>query len=485
MGFLDNLATGYQRGQAKFAANEAARAEFAEKQAKAAREAAEFRLKLEQHSQALMNSAETEYNAIITEIGGEHWDPSKLPTILPRIKNFDQTYGRIWNGGRLSDEVQKMLHMDGESAPALPDGAQGPPAPGGGRSPLWGYASPEQFDAARDRRMATITREVAPQLQQDAMNYLNAHARGADGLLDPQAAPAALMSWRARAMRESGVDPEVFMKVMDDLSDQLGKVLEAQTKDLVSPEEMNKTRAQMSERGSRWVNSLFASQFDSMGNITGFMEGSQPIRNAMDTAYQRYINMGYEEPTIKILLAQDPRLMDAKTGRWRLATTYDAGIGEWVAPGTQLSGQPEGVTANADPLLAGYASAPPEFTAYANQMFASGQAVDGRDIPVYDKQTGESGILTPTADGRFAWVGGAPFTPARVVEAPPQEPEAEKPKKKEREKGTRTPEQVRADEQARKNWEQMKDAARAAGKVIALPRHLFPSEDPFAKRSGQ
>ena len=82
---LNNLAGGYQRGQAQFAANEDARQKAAAAGAKAAQDAAEFRLKLATHSQALTNSAEAEYNAIMAEITGDNWDPAKIPALMPRV----------------------------------------------------------------------------------------------------------------------------------------------------------------------------------------------------------------------------------------------------------------------------------------------------------------------------------------------------------------------------------------------------------------
>ncbi|MBM3495939.1 MAG: hypothetical protein FJX72_16690, partial [Armatimonadetes bacterium] len=70
---LNQLGTGYARGQAQYAANEEARRNQAEAAAKAAKEAAEFRLKLVQHDQTLRNSAEAEWKAITDMMESEDW----------------------------------------------------------------------------------------------------------------------------------------------------------------------------------------------------------------------------------------------------------------------------------------------------------------------------------------------------------------------------------------------------------------------------
>jgi hypothetical protein len=171
--FLNSLAGGYAQGQAQFKANEAVRKEAAEKAAKAAQDAAEFRLKLAQHSQTLTNSAETEYNAIMDEITADDWDPAKIPALMPRVANFDKTYGAVWGGGSAAEMVKKALHLDPTSKPTtkLKPGTYGPADQPRYDDPLMGFTSEAQKGAADDKARKARTKQKATEFAVGAAEY--------------------------------------------------------------------------------------------------------------------------------------------------------------------------------------------------------------------------------------------------------------------------------------------------------------------------
>jgi hypothetical protein len=173
---INSLATGYQRGQAQYAANEDARQKAAQAGAKAAQEAAEFRLKLATHSQALTNSAEAEYNAITAAITSENWDPAYLPAISARVANFDKTYYATgtWKGGSAAEMLQNALHLNPVKAEGALDKGQVVPQveQPEADSPMWGFASQGQKDAADEKARKARSAEAARSMTLQAAESL-------------------------------------------------------------------------------------------------------------------------------------------------------------------------------------------------------------------------------------------------------------------------------------------------------------------------
>lgn len=389
---LNNLAGGYQRGQAQYAANEDARQKAAAAGAKAAQDAAEFRLKLATHSQALTNSAESEWNAIMGEVNSPNWDPAKLPMLLPRVANFQKTYGAVWGGGDAMKTVRDALHLDGGGQ--MEEGKQGPVDPNA-TSPMWGFATEEQVVNANKVRLAQTTAAAAHSLQLEAVDYLDKNVpRDVSGMYDVVQAPLALLKWRAAKMASGDYDEELFMKVMDDLTEQLGTVIVAGNSHITQGREYKEALRVESSKGSQWVNQQFATSMNGMGDVTSFMEGSEGIRNAMDSEYQRLLLLDLDPATIKIMIAQNPKYSDPETGRWRIAGKESP--------------------LHQDPLSRGYSQAGPDFAYRVQAMAAAGQMNPATDIPVFNPITGESGVVNVYTQ---EWVGGAPFTPAKEVPA--------------------------------------------------------------------
>ena len=300
---LNNLAGGYQRGQAQFAANEDARQKAAAAGAKAAQDAAEFRLKLATHSQALTNSAEAEYNAIMAEITGDNWDPAKIPALMPRVANFDKTYGAVWGGGSATEALKKALHLDGGGG-QMGDGVQGPVDPNAA-NPLAGYTSQSQKDAADKKARESRSAEAARNFTVMAMD----HVRTANGSLPDEATfyrkiydfqemierthpgefDGAIIDAAMDIIRENAAG---YYKGVANQLDQLSK--QTTLSDAIS-ERTDKTIRNISQ----WVNQLL--MFDANGNaMTGDLFAERtPLRLEMEKAAAALAMQGMSEGQIR------------------------------------------------------------------------------------------------------------------------------------------------------------------------------------------
>ena len=296
MGFLDSLATGYQRGQAQYAANQRARADAAEKAAKAAQDAAEFRLKLEQHSQTLMNSAEAEYTKIMGQITNENWDPAQLGTLLPQIANFDKTYGRIWKGGRLSEQIPKMLHLD-PAVGAVPEGQQGPQPEDGATSPLYGYVSDAQREAAAERGRAANIAKFAPDLIAGASKAI----RGSNGtFMEPSLAYTRLYDWYDTVVKSGQFNALDVDKILDTVREQMADVYKSMADAEGNGEQLQTRKDAIGKESSAWITSVLQmDQSDGSMDFQNMFATRTPLRMEMEKFAQGLAQRGESLGSIK------------------------------------------------------------------------------------------------------------------------------------------------------------------------------------------
>lgn len=297
---LNSLAGGYARGQAQYAANEKTRKEQAQAAAKAAQDAAEFRLKLAQHDQTLMNSAETEWKGIMDTINSDSWTPALLPTILPRAANFDKTYGKIWNGGSATEMLQKALHL--EPGGEMESGRQGPPDPNA-ENPLMGFVSPEQKYAADERAMKSRSAEAARAFTVQAME----HVRDKSGSLPGEAEfYRRIYDFQDAIMRTGEYDPKIIDEAMDIIRENaagyykgLANELDKLTKQNTLSDAINERTDKVGRNVSSWIKSIL--MMDAQGNaLSGdlFAERS-PLQLEMERTAQSLAMQGMSEGQIK------------------------------------------------------------------------------------------------------------------------------------------------------------------------------------------
>ncbi len=311
---LGSFAEGFQRGRAQFAANEAARAEAAEKQRKAALEDAKFQLQVAGESRLAQGAAETAWGEIDKAINDENWDPSKINQARSAAMRFDQTYGNIWKGGSALKYVEESLHLGPQKVSgAVEDGKQGPPAPDTEtKHPLWGYVSPEQKMAADERQRKALTAEYAPQLQNDALDYLNRNAmRG--GMIDPDLAVSTLFEWQAATMAQTGMDPKVVMDVMDNMFGHLKTVFEAQADASGVGAAYREEKQKLSKDVSSWIENMVGTP-TGLGTFS-FDSSQQALRVKAEQLGQTMIDSDVPLGLIKRRLSQ--MLVDPNTGAWQ------------------------------------------------------------------------------------------------------------------------------------------------------------------------
>lgn len=290
---LNSLAGGYARGQAQYAANEKTRQEQAQA-------AAEFQLKLAQHDQTLMNSAETEWKGIMDTINSDSWTPALLPTILPRATNFDKTYGKIWKGGSATEMLQKALHLEpgGEMEP----GVQGPPDPNA-TNPLMGFVSPEQKYAADERAMKSRSAEAARAFTVQAMDYVRDKS---GGLPDEATFYRKIYDFQDAIMRTGEYDPKTIDEAMDIIRENaagyykgLANELDKLTKQNTLSDAISERTDKVGRNVSSWIKGIL--MMDAQGNaLSGdlFAERS-PLQLEMERTNQSLAMQGMSEGQIK------------------------------------------------------------------------------------------------------------------------------------------------------------------------------------------
>lgn len=331
---LNSLAGGYARGQAQYAANEKTRQEQAQAAAKAAQDAAEFRLKLAQHDQTLMNSAETEWRGIMDTINSDSWTPALLPTILPRATNFDKTYGKIWKGGSATEMLQKALHLEpgGEMEP----GVHGPPDPNA-TNPLMGFVSPEQKYAADERAMKSRSAEAARAFTVQAMDYVRDKS---GGLPDEATFYRKIYDFQDAIMRTGEYDPKIIDEAMDIIRENaagyykgLANQLDQLSKKTTLSDAINSKIDEVGRQSSTWITSIL--QMDQQeGGLTGDLFAQRtPLRLKMEQYAQSMAEQGMPLGQIKTRIAS--RFSD-EIGGLELDITKAPGMGALTFAGAPV-----------------------------------------------------------------------------------------------------------------------------------------------------
>lgn len=400
---MANILRGMLEGMAAGESANAARAAAEEKRRK---EEAEWQLKLAGESRLLQQAAEKDWQDMETASTSDKWDSSMAAGLLDRAARFDKTYGKVWQGKSAFKYFGEQLHLAPQKVSgAQPAGVQGPPSPDTEKAhPLMGYRSKDQLYAADEADQKERTRQVASDLQNEAWSFVKRTAMS-NGMPDPYRAPLALLEWQAQVMASDDYDPKMVMDVMDNLRDQLGGVFETMKNASTDREDIEKEFTDLSVKASQWVNQQFAAETSLDGTVTKFIEGTQKIRNEMDSYMQGLIRT-HGLDAAKILTAQ--KYIDPESGEW------------------STGGQ-------ADPLSQAYSQAPPWFTLKVEQAFATdpntgaARAQPGRHVPVYVPDTGEAGIIDRyTNQWVELWQQGAPqaaestvLTPKATAAAPP------------------------------------------------------------------
>lgn len=302
---LNSLAGGYVRGQAQYAANEKTRQEQAQAAAKAAQDAAEFRLKLAQHSQTLTNSAEAEWGAIFDPITSDEWDPAYIAKVLPRAANFDKTYGAVWGGGSAVKNLQDALHLNTVKADgALEKGQVGPQVEQAQvPNELFGYLSAEQKAAADEKARKARTSEAARDFTIRAMDYIRTPG---GGLPDEATFYRKVYDFQDQAIRSGEWDMETLDKAMDIIRENaaeyykgLANELDKATKQTALSDAISERTDKVGRNVSAWIKSLL--MMDAQGNALAgdlFAERS-PLQLEMERTAQSLAMQGMSEGQIK------------------------------------------------------------------------------------------------------------------------------------------------------------------------------------------
>lgn len=446
-------------------AGKKANADRAKAEAEARQKEANWQLKLAKESRLLQTAAEDEWQQMEAATMSDDWDPAMLPSLLDRAMRFDNTYGKVWRGKSAFKYFGEAMHAAPQKVSgSLPSGAKGTPSPDTMQaSPLAGFRSEAQRDAVEANRQKERTRQVASDLQNEALSYLRKTAVSG-GMLDPIRAPLALLQWQAEIMDAGDYDPTVVMDVMDNLRGQLADVFKTIKDNSTQRDGLEQELRIASEAASRWVNQQFAVETGLDGAVTKFMEGTQKIRNEMDNYVQGLLLANYDLATAKIMTAR--KYIDPDTGEWSTG-------------------------AQADPLAKAYSQAPPWFELKVEQAFAPNEAGvsaanAATDVPIYVPETGEAGIINKYTG---QWVGL--FQQARPVATEPTvvlPPDKRKPVEtqqtaSEPEKPPRamTPEEIRAQQE----YEQyIAGPARAMGGAVKKGLKKLDN-NPFAPRGQQ
>jgi hypothetical protein len=337
---LNNFAGGYARGQAQYAANEKARQDAAAAGAKAAQDAAEFRLKLATHSQALTNSAEDEWSAIMKDITSENWDPAMLPAMLPRVANFDKTYFATgtWKGGSAAEMLQKALHMNPTTAEgstaqsttpqpmgtaqstapqAIGTAQSATPQPMGTASSttpqmpdeLFGFVSQGQKDAADEKARKSRSADAARSFVVQAAEYARSPS---GGLPDEATYYRKLYEFQDNAQSQvdaNGMpvyDPATLDDAIDILRENaapyfqgLANQLDLMNKNTDLSDKIRERSDKIIRNISQWVNQVLL--FDASGNaLTGdLFEERTPLRMQMESEATSLAMQGMSEGQIR------------------------------------------------------------------------------------------------------------------------------------------------------------------------------------------
>jgi hypothetical protein len=380
---LGSFAEGFQRGRAQFAANEAARAEEAEKRRKAALEDAKFQLQVAGESRLAQGAAETAWSEIDKAINDENWDPSKINQARSAAMRFDQTYGNIWKGGSALKHVEESLHLGPQKVSgAVEDGKQGPPAPDTEtKHPLWGYVTPEQKMAADERSRKLVTNAIAGKIRPMAMSELE-KTRGADGLYDADKAYQVLSQLEADMHDGGEYDEPTVQAVFDDIwqgiADMNKMRLEAR-----SAADGGMSGADLgvaSNRLSGWLRASMGLDNNSM-NFEAMFQQKAPMVLEIEEFMGHRLMAGAHEPTIKIEVLQRFR---NRIGDWEL----NPDALKWARA---LAGGPRGLVPASNAVL-------------NSGVFPDPSGV----VPVYNSEANEGYLVDKTTGGAAQFWPPAP-----------------------------------------------------------------------------
>lgn len=303
---LGSFSTGYQTGQAAYKAEQ-------EKKAKAAREAAEFNLKLASESRLLTGAAEESWGKIESAINDPNWDVSRLPQVLQAAATHDKTYGKIWQGGKATERVMEALHMNKVKAavPRTPTDL-GNTVEINADDPMRGYATTEQINNAEKLKQEMRTREVLPVVQKSAEKYMMSHAM-VNGMLDPDLAITSLYEWSAEAQAETGADPVAIQQTMDNFIKGIGAVFKERAKGSGKEGEYNAHVEAVTKDANAYVDKMLGTS-DAMGNIS-FTDSARATKVRASDAIASLAMAGFQLPEIMVRLSK--MLGDPTTGKWQ------------------------------------------------------------------------------------------------------------------------------------------------------------------------
>lgn len=311
---LGSVARGYQRGQAQYAANEKARADAAEKARKAAMEDAKFQLEVANSSRLATAQAEEAANKIMSTITDEKWDSALIPSVRNDAMRFDATYGKIWAGGSMLRKVEEALHLGSVKDPgALDKGQVGPQVEvPDQKHPLWGFVSPEQKEAADVRAQDALTRQYSNDLQVDALNYMDKHAK-VGGHLDPDLAWSSILEWQASVMSQNDFNPKVVMDITQNLLNNMKDVFAMRASAAGVGDAYAKANDALSKDISSWLKSMIGTP-NGMGDFS-FDESQQALMVKAEQIAQGLVGTDLNLHQIKMQVSK--MLFDPATGAWQ------------------------------------------------------------------------------------------------------------------------------------------------------------------------
>lgn len=285
-----------------------------QKNAADAQQKQEWGLKVATESRLLTGAAEDEWNKLEELTNSDKWDASMTGMALERAQRLDATYGPVLGGKKAVDYFTKALHIDN------------PRRGYSTATPLAGYRSKGQLDAAKQKATKAAQDQNLFQLQQNGYDFLNKNASrdGMPGILDPQKVMKSFLDWESQAMASGNYDIEDLMKITRQMRDDMKPIFDQALLDDPNSAQYQEELAKRSNEWSQWTKTQISVAVPENSPAEIFAEAdkkNQQLNMALESAGQQLIYYGMSMPLAKIRVQQ----MYNKDGKWDIGERDELG----------------------------------------------------------------------------------------------------------------------------------------------------------------